>query len=68
MEKVIDHSVRIKVTNDCQWTCTFCHNEGTELPERQTKEFLFFLIKMFDGGDVRLELTASASRTLRSTN
>src|SRR3989344_875462 len=32
MEKVPDNSVRIKVTNDCQWTCTFCHNEGTELP------------------------------------
>lgn len=34
MEIVSDtlKSVRIKVTNDCQWTCTFCHNEGTELP------------------------------------
>lgn len=31
-ELVTDNSVRIKVTNDCQWTCNFCHNEGTELP------------------------------------
>lgn len=28
-----DNSIRLKVTNDCQWTCNFCHNEGTELPE-----------------------------------
>ncbi len=35
MEIVNDaiNGVRIKVTNNCQWTCTFCHNEGTELPE-----------------------------------
>ncbi len=32
IELVTDNSVRVKVTNDCQWTCTFCHNEGTELP------------------------------------
>lgn len=32
MERAVDRSIRIKVTNDCQWTCTFCHNEGTELP------------------------------------
>jgi GTP 3',8-cyclase len=27
------NSVRLKVNNTCQWACTFCHNEGTELPE-----------------------------------
>lgn len=32
MERKIDKSIRIKVTNECQWTCNFCHNEGTELP------------------------------------
>lgn len=32
-EQVVDRSVRLKVINDCQWTCNFCHNEGTELPE-----------------------------------
>lgn len=31
-ERKIDTSIRIKVTNPCQWTCNFCHNEGTELP------------------------------------
>ncbi len=33
MERRPDNSVRIKVETDCQWTCTFCHNEGTELPQ-----------------------------------
>lgn len=32
IEEVIDRSVRIKVTNDCQFSCRFCHNEGTESP------------------------------------
>lgn len=27
-----DHSVRLKVSNLCQLSCSFCHNEGTELP------------------------------------
>lgn len=33
VEEVIDRSVRIKVTNDCQFSCKFCHNEGTESPK-----------------------------------
>jgi cyclic pyranopterin phosphate synthase len=40
---ITDDSVRIKVNNDCQWTCTFCHNEGTELPANQTKRSSVFL-------------------------
>lgn len=32
MEITADRSVRVKVTNGCQWACNFCHNEGTELP------------------------------------
>lgn len=33
MERTVDTSIRVKVTNGCQWTCNFCHNEGTELPD-----------------------------------
>lgn len=44
-----DNSVRIKVNNDCQWSCTFCHNEGTEVPENQPPSFkgpkVFSLLK-----------------------
>lgn len=40
-----DTSVRLKVNNDCQWSCTFCHNEGTEVPENQTKRVSVFLDK-----------------------
>lgn len=43
MERFVDRSVRIKVTNDCQWTCTFCHNEGTEIPRNQPKRASIFL-------------------------
>lgn len=32
IEEKIDRSLRIKVTNACQFSCKFCHNEGTELP------------------------------------
>lgn len=42
MELLPDPSVRLKVTNDCQWTCDFCHNEGTELPDG-TKRVSVFL-------------------------
>src|SRR5476649_2522103 len=27
-----DNSIRLKITNKCQLSCSFCHNEGTELP------------------------------------
>lgn len=37
IEEVIDRSVRIKVTNDCQFSCRFCHNEGTELPHSRAR-------------------------------
>lgn len=43
MERIYDQSVRIKVTNDCQWSCDFCHNEGTELPDVKTKRVSVFL-------------------------
>jgi cyclic pyranopterin phosphate synthase len=43
MERLIDHSVRIKITNDCQWTCNYCHNEGSEVPENQNKRVSVFL-------------------------
>ena len=43
MELLVDPSVRLKVTNDCQWTCEFCHNEGTELPNEVTKRVSVFL-------------------------
>jgi GTP 3',8-cyclase len=34
VERGIDRAFRLKVTNNCPFSCTFCHNEGTELPER----------------------------------
>ena len=34
VENFIDRAVRLKVTNNCPFSCEFCHNEGTELPER----------------------------------
>lgn len=43
IERIPDNSVRVKVTNDCQWSCDFCHNEGTELPSSQTKRVSVFL-------------------------
>ena len=42
-ERLVDRSLRIKVTNDCQWSCTFCHNEGTEIPRNQLKRASIFL-------------------------
>lgn len=43
MELLTDPSIRLKVSNDCQWTCDFCHNEGTELPDSPTKRVSVFL-------------------------
>lgn len=43
MVAIPDTSIRLKVTNDCQWTCTFCHNEGTEIPANQQKRASVFL-------------------------
>ncbi len=33
-EDILDRSLRLKITNQCPFTCKFCHNEGTELPGR----------------------------------
>lgn len=41
--QIRDTSIRIKVNNDCQWACTFCHNEGTEVPVNQRKRVSVFL-------------------------
>lgn len=41
--QICDTSIRIKVNNNCQWACTFCHNEGTEVPLRQGKRVSVFL-------------------------
>lgn len=43
--KVLDTSIRIKVNNDCQWACIFCHNEGTEVPGNHSKRVSVFLDK-----------------------
>lgn len=43
VNRPIDRSVRLKVTNDCQWSCDFCHNEGTEVPSNQQKRVSTFL-------------------------
>lgn len=43
IERIPDNSVRVKVTNECQWACNFCHNEGTELPSNKTKRVSVFL-------------------------
>lgn len=41
--QILDTSIRIKVNNDCQWACKFCHNEGTEVPGNQGKRVSVFL-------------------------
>lgn len=43
--QIRDTSIRIKVNNDCQWACKFCHNEGTEVPVNQRKRVSIFLDK-----------------------
>lgn len=32
IEEFVDRALRLKVTNTCSLTCSFCHNEGTEPP------------------------------------
>lgn len=39
-----DNSIRLKVNNDCQWTCTFCHNEGTELPKTSNATYRVYTL------------------------
>lgn len=43
LTRIRDTSIRIKVNNDCQWACKFCHNEGTEVPVNQRKRVSVFL-------------------------
>lgn len=37
----LDNSIRLKMTNRCQLSCSFCHNEGTELPENSKDRVSF---------------------------
>lgn len=43
IKRVPDDAIRIKVINDCQWSCSFCHNEGTELPTNHSSRVSVFL-------------------------
>lgn len=38
----IDQSIRLKVSNTCQLACSFCHNEGTELPIQTNRRLSLF--------------------------
>ena len=41
--RIRDTSIRVKVNNNCQLACIFCHNEGTEVPVNQRRRVSVFL-------------------------
>lgn len=51
---VADHPLRVKVTEDCGLSCTFCHNEGTVAPNETRQSIYIPLMPK----DARLTATA----------